>query len=87
MSKSQAQSRDLLSQVRSRWPQLALALLLLASFGLRMIDLKDAPLDFHPTRQYRGALIARSLYYRLSPAADPALQQAALAQRNAVAEL
>ena len=66
---------------------LALALLMLLAFGLRMIDLTDAPLDFHPTRQYRGALIARSIYYQLSPAEDPQEQARALADRNVVAEL
>lgn len=75
------------SWLRRYWPQLVLLVLLLAGFGLRMIDLADPPLDFHPTRQYRGALIARSLFYQLSPSEDAERQQAALGMRERVAEL
>ena len=32
-------------------------------FGIRLYDLTDPPLDFHPTRQLRSAIIARGLYY------------------------
>ncbi|MFZ5884733.1 MAG: glycosyltransferase family 39 protein [Chloroflexota bacterium] len=47
---------------------LALALLVFG-LGLRLYDLTDQPLDFHPTRQLRGAIIARGIYYQmLSPA-------------------
>lgn len=35
--------------------------------GIRLFDLTDPPLDFHPTRQLRSAIIARSLYYRSLP--------------------
>jgi len=49
----------------------ALVALLIAGFLVRMIDLKDAPLDFHPTRQLRGAIIARNLYLRVNPGANP----------------
>lgn len=75
------------SWLRRHWPQLVLAALLLFGFGLRMIDLTDPPLDFHPTRQFRGALIARSLYYQLSPSEDAERQQIALSMRERVAEL
>ncbi|MGH2581915.1 MAG: ArnT family glycosyltransferase [Anaerolineales bacterium] len=75
------------SRLRKNWPELLLALLTLSAFGLRMIDLTDPPLDFHPTRQYRGALIARSIYYTMSPSSDPAIQRHAVSQRNNVAEL
>lgn len=53
-----------------------LAILLLGLF-LRFIDLTDPPLDFHPMRQLRGAIIARSMYYQMLPHADPALVQKA----------
>src|SRR5512136_142891 len=43
--------------------KIALAAALLASFGLRMINLKDPPLDFAGTRQLFSALKARGLYY------------------------
>lgn len=50
---------------------LALILLLLAGFLARMIDLTNPPMDFHPTRQYRAAIIARSIYLRMDPGALP----------------
>ena len=68
--------------LRARWPQIALAALLLGGFLLRLIDLHDAPLDFHPTRQYRDALIARSIYYGWSPSDDPERQALALSMRD-----
>ena len=40
-----------------------LAVILLASFGLRMLNLKDPPLDFAGTRQLFSALKARGIYY------------------------
>ena len=46
--------------------RLTLALTLLVLFGLglgiRLYDLTDLPLDFHPTRQLLGALKARGMY-------------------------
>ena len=51
----------------------ALLILLLALGGLlRLLDLTDPPLDFHPTRQLRNSIIARGIYYDLLPNADPA---------------
>jgi hypothetical protein len=57
-----------------------LALLLLFSFGLglRLYDLTDPPLDFHPTRQLRMAMITRGIYYRMSPQADPVVRETAI---------
>ena len=58
-----------------------LALILALFFlglGVRLLDLTDAPFDFHPTRQLRDALIARGTYYRLSPHADPSLRSQAM---------
>jgi hypothetical protein len=54
-------------------------LLLAAGFGVRMVNLKSPPLDFHPVRQLRSALIARDVFYQLNTAADPALRAAAQA--------
>ncbi len=49
----------------------ALLILLLALGGLlRLLDLTDPPLDFHPTRQLRNSIIARGIYYDLLPNAD-----------------
>ncbi len=46
--------------------RLTIAITLLALFGLglgiRLYDLTDLPLDFHPTRQLLGALKARGMY-------------------------
>jgi hypothetical protein len=52
--------------------------LLFLGLGLRMINLTDPQLDFHPTRQLRSAIIARGMYYQNLPAADPQLRQAAM---------
>jgi hypothetical protein len=43
---------------------LIIALLFLTSFGIRIYQIHNPPLDFHPTRQYRSAIIARSFYYK-----------------------
>lgn len=59
------------------------------AFGLviRLIDLKDAPLDFYPARQLRSAIISRGMYYAmLSPASsglDPIVRQAAITMWHA----
>ncbi len=54
-----------------------LAILLLGLF-LRFTDLTDPPLDYHPMRQLRGALIARRMYYEMLPHADPTLVEKAI---------
>ena len=46
-------------------------ILLLALGGtLRLLDLTDPPLDFHPSRQLRNSLVARDIYYHLLPDTD-----------------
>ena len=50
------------------------------SFAIRMVDLTDPPLDFHPTRQLRSAIIARSMYYRSLPDTGSWQQQVAISQ-------
>src|SRR5690606_34774688 len=46
-------------------------LLFVAAAALRLYDLTDPPLDFHPTRQLYSALKARGMYYAtLGTAAD-----------------
>ena len=44
--------------------KVALALILLGAFALRMINLTNPPLDFAPTRQLFSALKARGMYYQ-----------------------
>ena len=39
----------------------------LGAFALRMVDINDIPLDFHPTRQLFSALKARGIYYQTAP--------------------
>ncbi len=43
--------------------RISVILLFLCGFGIRIYDLTDAPLDFHPTRQLYSALKARGMYY------------------------
>jgi hypothetical protein len=59
-----------------------LGLLLALGFLARLVVLKDAPLDFHGTRQLRSAIIARAVYLRLSPDASPVLRQEAMDLAN-----
>ncbi len=61
------------------WQYLLLSLLLLAGLALRFYDLTDQPIDFHPTRQLRGAIIARGMYYDMLTSADPVLREQAIA--------
>ena len=48
-----------------RWELVLLVVVLAAGFGLRMIDLTNPPLDFHPDRQLSSGIIARSMYIRM----------------------
>jgi 4-amino-4-deoxy-L-arabinose transferase-like glycosyltransferase len=49
---------------------LPILVLLLALGGLlRLLDITDPPLDFHPSRQLRNSLVARDIYYSLLPSA------------------
>jgi hypothetical protein len=50
-----------------RKPGLLLAVVVIFILGaaLRLIDITDAPFDFHHTRQLRSAIIARGMYYLL----------------------
>jgi 4-amino-4-deoxy-L-arabinose transferase-like glycosyltransferase len=61
-------------------------LLLLVGFGLRLYDLTDQPIDFHPTRQLRGAILARSLYYQMAPGIDAAAVQKAVDNQKALGQ-
>lgn len=64
--------------IRDRWYWAVLIVMLLAGFGIRMVDLTDQPLDFHPTRQLRSAIIARGIYSQIVPYTDPQKQAAAV---------
>ncbi|MBE0409926.1 MAG: glycosyltransferase family 39 protein [Anaerolineales bacterium] len=58
--------------------RIALVVFLLLGLGIRLYDLTDPPLDFHPTRQLLGALISRGMYYQMLPEADPTTRALAL---------
>lgn len=57
---------------------LLVGLLSLAGLGIRLSNLTNLPLDFHPTRQLRSAIIARGMYYESLPDADPQVREKAL---------
>ncbi len=46
-----------------------IALIILLALGgfLRLLDITDPPLDFHPSRQLRNSLVARDIYYSILP--------------------
>ena len=46
---------------------LALAIVFGAALAIRLYDLTDLPLDFHPTRQLVSFIKARGLYYQTKP--------------------
>ncbi|MGH2621481.1 MAG: glycosyltransferase family 39 protein, partial [Anaerolineales bacterium] len=48
-----------------------LTALFLLGLAVRTLDLTEPPLDYQPTRQLHGALIARAHYYQWLPSADP----------------
>ncbi len=50
--------------VSFRWSAVPVVLLLALGLAVRLSDLTDPPLDFHPTRQLRGMLLARERYWR-----------------------
>ncbi len=54
--------------------------------GLRLFDITDAPIDFHPTRQLRNAIVARGIYYTLNQQADEEMRQAAQAFSRSVGQ-
>src|SRR5689334_25127676 len=49
--------------LRTHWIIAALVILGLG-LAIRLYDLTDLPLDFHPTRQLLSALKARGMYYQ-----------------------
>ena len=50
---------------------IALVLLFALALTIRLYDLTDLPLDFHPTRQLLSAIKARGLYYETQPDGVP----------------
>jgi len=61
------------------WQNLLVALVFLLGASVRLLDLQDPPLDFHPVRQLRDAIIARGLWLQMDPtAASPEQSQQAI---------
>jgi hypothetical protein len=60
--------------------------LLLLGLVVRLLDLTDPPLDFHPTRQLRAAIIARGMYYQRLESADPETREIAISLRNTIGD-
>ena len=69
----------------NRWKPI-LALLFVLGAILRLVDISDPPLDFHPTRQLRNALVARGIYYESQPNADPVLRDLASSFKKSVGQ-
>ena len=64
------------------WSILLLLLIFILGLAVRLFDLTDAPLDFHPTRQLHSALMARGMYYSITPDAEiPEWQRATSIQQ------
>ena len=63
-----------------------LILLLLLGAALRFINLTVPPLDFHPVRQLRNLIVARSIYYQLLSNPDPQKLALSKAFYNAVGQ-
>ncbi len=72
-------------QIRFAW---VIQILILVTFSLglaiRLFDLTDLPLDFHPTRQLRSAIIARGIFATMQPYSDANQQAAALQAMNSL---
>lgn len=67
-----------------RWLWFGLILLaFLLGLAVRLYDLRDLPLDFHPTRQLHSALIARGMYYAQSEDATQWMRERAVNQWKA----
>jgi len=67
-----------LNQRSNRIVSIIAILMLLLGIGLRMLDLSDPPLDFHPSRQLFSYTIARGIYYKLAETDTPELKARAI---------
>src|SRR5512139_3709040 len=73
---------------RDRWLAVALISLLVgAGLAIRLYDLVDLPLDFHPTRQLLSHLKARGMYYQAHPELPEWQRKMAIQQWKTKAEV
>ena len=63
-----------------RFHTLTLIILFVAAIAIRLYDLTDLPLDFHPTRQLFSAIKTRGMYYASLPNAPADLREFAIQQ-------
>jgi 4-amino-4-deoxy-L-arabinose transferase-like glycosyltransferase len=63
---------------------LLLVVLFALGLGIRLYDMGDPPLDFHPTRQLRNAIVARGIYYDLQANADPTIRSQAASLHDTI---
>lgn len=49
--------------LKPRTHRLIIIILFVAAFGIRIFHINEPPLKFHPTRQYRSAIIARGYFF------------------------
>lgn len=66
---------------------LAITSVITLGIGLRLYDLTDQPIDFHSTRQLRGAVIARGMYYEMLPSVDETTRKQAIAFWSSTGQL
>lgn len=72
---------------RRGWLVAALIILFGLGLGIRLFDLTDLPLDFHPTRQLLSALKARGMFYQTAPNIPDWQRQMSLQQWKTKAEV
>ena len=69
------------------WLIAALVILFGLGLGIRLFDLTNLPLDFHPTRQLLSALKARGMFYQTAPNIPDWQRQMSLQQWKTKAEV
>jgi len=69
------------------WLIAALIILFGLGLGIRLFDLTNLPLDFHPTRQLLSALKARGMYFQTAPNIPDWQRQMSLRQWKTKAEV
>jgi len=62
---------------------LIVSILLIVAFGMRAYCINEPPLDFHATRQYRSAIIARGYFFEMSQSIPDWEREVAIVNRNA----
>jgi hypothetical protein len=69
------------------WLIAALVILFGLGLGIRLFDVTDLPLDFHPTRQLLSYIKARGIYFQIAPNIPDWQRQTSLQQWKTKAEV